>query len=416
MKGLYLSLIVFTSFATFANQAVWQESLFKEKQLSKLLKRVEANYSDEELQNIFSLKNLSCESKLIMKLGEKERELIIPTLILAHKKSILDEVETDLLMGYAKSYNKVDKRLPEHNFRIRSGKKRIQELYERLVRGADSERFCLSRSFQFLDRTVSEIESEEDPTFILQYLNHFARKKKFINAAQFYELEMIRHQQRDYGSEMSLNDYYRKRSQLQRSGYSFNNQVQEFHIKRRLSDDRSYRTDLYTRFSEFQYKKMLELIDSMETRTKARRSQIVFTDRNDDVVDSVRLSQTEKLRTAIKLYKREKGKLLKKDIFAGVSFTHRHLIALAYELGKIDDVDLAFLSSLEKEIKKRGLFSKVIGEAQKFTVLASLVGGPTTGFIYSLAVSMVNGLINGGLDKKPSYGHDLLYGNCEGNL
>ncbi len=418
MKKCLIPILILISSMTYSVQKVSSESLYKEKKLSSLIEKVHKKLDDKELISLFNKNTMSCESKLIMKLNSKllKSELVIPALIRAHQLKAIDEVESDLLINYANSFLSIEKNLGENSFRIRSGKEKIFNIYSRLFKASDSERFCLVNSFSALSRIVDEIEGDDEPTYIMQYLNHLVKKKNVITQEQFLELEMIREHQRKYISEMSIRDYYRKKARLESSGYQMNDDVLEFHTLKRASEIRSYRTDLYTRFSPFQISKMLELLDVMDKRTSAAKTQIVFSGRDGEVIDTVRLSQTEKLKAAVKLYSREKSKLLQKDIFKSANFSHRHLIALAYELGKIDDIDLAFFASLEKEVKEKGLLSTVIAKAQKYQILATLVGGPTVGFTYSLFVSLANNIINADEGKKASYNHDLFYGNCEGNL
>ena len=97
-------------------------------------------------------------------------------------------------------------------------------------------------------------------------------------------------------------------------------------------------------------------------------------------------------------------------------FSYKEHIALAYELGLINDVDVQTLSNLQKEVKERTLLQKGVSEARKYGVFAAALGGATAGFVYTLIVSIADSYINKDAKAKPNYDHDLMYGLCGDSL
>lgn len=214
----------------------------------------------------------------------------------------------------------------------------------------------------------------------------------------------------------SIRDYIQKQREFTRKfDFEINTKTTPFHITERGEGELSLRTNLYKNFSDVQIKGMVELLKSMDKRTSADRSHLVFSKMNDVIIEKVKLSQTEKLRASVKLYKREKKKLLSALYFKDTTFTYREHIALAYEFGLINDVDLEFFSLLQTKVVEKTLLQKTVTESKKYGIIATALGGPTAGYIYSLVVSFTDSYVNGN-QKRATYKHDLMYGNCGDSL
>ena len=420
MKKLFIRTIVSTSvlfnLCAFADSTkTWYEKDRGERSIRNGYEEVFDNYSEADIREIFSRGNLYCESRIIKKLSKLDASDKEFAVIKANSLGLIDEVMTDILLQYTSAYEDIPSRIEANSFRIRKGRDLVEKMYRGLFAGSNGPRFCLNNNFKPFVEELNKIAAEDEHQFIFQFLNHYAKRKKIISKEQFKQIEMLRVLHYSPDKLLSIRDYKQKQREFQRLGYDLNTVTTPFHIKEREEDELSLRTNIYMNYSNVVIKGMVAILEKMNVRTNADRSHLVFSKMNDVVIEKVKLSQTEKLRASVKLYKREKKELLSTLYAKGLSFSYREHIALAFELGLINEIDLEFFSSLQTKVKEKTIIQKIVSESKKYGIIATALGGPTAGYLYSLVVSFTDSYVNGN-EKRATYKHDLFYGNCGDNL
>ncbi len=420
MKKLFIRTIVSTSvlfnLCAFAEGTkTWYEKDRGEKSIRNGYEEVFDNYSEADIREIFSGGNLYCESRIIKKLNKLDDDDKEFAVIKANSLGLIDEVMTDILLQYTKAYEEIPSSIERNNFRIRKGRDLVEKMYRSLFARSNSPRFCLTNNFKPFVEELNKIAAEDEHKFIFQFLNHYAKKKKLISKEQFKQIEMLRIHHYSPDKLSSIRDYKQKQRELKKLGYDLNTTTTPFHINERGEGELSLRTNIYMNYSNVVIKGMVEVLENMNVRTNADRSHLVFSKLNDIVIEKVKLSQTEQLRASVKLYKREKKELLSTIYAKGLSFSYREHVAMAFELGLINEIDLEFFSSLQTKVIEKTIIQKVVSESKKYGIVATALGGPTAGYLYSLIVSFTDSYVNGN-EKKPTYKHDLFYGNCGGKL
>ncbi len=405
MKVLLLTLLF--PVISLASSKTWYESHYSDKRLKKKYKLINENFSEEKFKAVFSLRNKFCEPELIQELLPLGANNVKYGLILANKKGYIDQVETDILLGYI---NYLKKRAPGQVPKVQKGKKIIAAYYFRFLAKKD----CLSEKWKDFESKMNVLTTDDDRT--LGPLNSYAYRAGLLTKQQYMLIEMTRLHQENLKSSLSISQYHEKRRSLERAGFKLNKNITEFHnSNRKKKNIASSRYELYTDYTLLQMKDMLELIDKLEKRFKYEKSEIVYLD-NGEVKERISLNPTEQLRLGIKLYNREKDAVLAQSYFKGKDFSYRTLLTLSYEVGHIDDNEIEAFAKLEKKTKKKNFWQKVTGFMGRLDFLVSSLLGPVYGISYALTVSFVDQLVQPKVQENPEYKHDLFYGNCEMKL
>ena len=423
--------ILFMGSANASLPETWYEKEVGERKIKKSYQKIAKSYSDEDLKVIFDSRKLqACELNVMRELNKLDTKYLDDAVIRANKLGYIDEIETDILLQYAEAMDSVPKRMESNSFRIRKGKKRVEDMYRNLFAGdrrqnVESNRssrrtraFCLANVFPPFLNEVNKIVGQDESQYIMQYLNHYAKRKNIITQDQLDQIEVLRILFYNPQKLFSIKDYKRKQGEFKRAGYEINTRTTEFHIDQREEGALSVRSSLYTKYSKAQIEDMVDLLQDMTIRLGADKTHIVFSKIDDVVIEKVKLTHTEKFRASVKLYQREKRKMMQLERIGEKykDFSYKEHIALAYELGLINDVDVQTLSNLQKEVKERTLLQKGVSEARKYGVFAAALGGATAGFVYTLIVSIADSYINKDAKAKPNYDHDLMYGLCGDSL
>lgn len=409
---LWISL-VFLSFALTAGagERFWFEQLYKSSKLEREFARVSKKYPDQKLAQIFSGARITCESNVIADLSELRAGDIKYALFLANKKGFIDEVELDILLVYARALDDVSLRLPEAQVRVQQGHEVIERHYQGLASGEG----CLETKWQsFADAITIKITNEKlSDQEVLTALNHQAMQERTIDRKLYLQLEMLNllGPQR-----LTIASYREMRERLRGEGFELNEDVSAFARSKKDKNKMGLRYRLYSNFSLLQMKEMLELLKRFTERSEADSSSIVFFDENEQAQESIELGPTEQLRLSMKLFSREKKQLLLKPYFSGKGFSYRDLITLAYETKRVDEQGLDFLKMLEKETQKRSFLQNAVGTASRYSFVATLLVGPTAGFVYALGITIANNYLNRDQAESPQYEHDIFYGNCQEGL
>ncbi len=405
-----LGIIIFTTMVlkAYGSESTWYESHYSTSKLQKKYELINNKFSPEKFKKVFSLRNKFCEPELIQQLLPLGPANVKYGIIYANKSGLIDEVETDILLGYT---NYLKEKSTEKGIDVTKGKEVIGVRYMRML----ANKRCLTQKWKDFSKKMSVIQSngDEGP---LAPLNQLVYNEGFIKKDQFLMLEMVRLHQESLSGTLSISEYHEKREQLEKEGYELNPQITEFHNSNRFkSNTPSSRYDLYSNFNHLQLKEMLEFISRFEKRYKYDSSEIVFLE-NGEIKEKIALNPNEQLRLAIKLYNKEKKDLIDKPYFAGKDFSYRNLLILSYETKQMDDKDLEAFGRLEQKTIRKNFWQKLVGFAPRLNFIVSSLAGPVWGLGYSLTASFVSDIVGPKKVEKPKYEHDIFYGNCEMQL
>ena len=397
------------SLSAFGSESTWYESFYSSKRLERNYDKINKNFSSEKFREIFDKRTIQCESDVIKQLLPLGASNIKFGILLANKKSYIDEVETDILLSYT---NYLKSGSTSQSLEISKGKEIIKSYYERLI----NQKGCLKEKWEDFSSKISVAKFEGDPE-ALSSLNNFAYNNRYLSKDNLMLLEMVRLYQSNMGGALSIKSYHEKRSSLEEeAGYTLISKVMEFHTtNREKKNSRSSRYEIYSKFSLLQMKEMISLLNSLNKRFNYQSSQIVFLE-DGEVKESFELNRTQQIRAGLKIYAKEKKTLISQPYFKGKDFTYRDLVTLAYETNQINDNELNAFARFETKVKKKNFWQKVTGFAARLNFVVSSLTGPVIGIGYSLTISMLDNIVSPKTEKKAEYEHDLFYGNCEMKL
>lgn len=381
------------------------ESQHSQRKLTKAYARIDRTYPGAKFSKIFSSNSLSCESNVLKELEKLRPSDIKFALIKANSSSLIDEVETDILLDYAEAIE-ASPFFPE-KFAISKGSDSLAARYQAIFNGG-----CIEDNFKKFSEGVSAQNFEEEKNALLA-LNDHAYKNRLITKSEFRLVNMLANLKA--ARALSISSYRQKKARLSQD-FSLNTSRTTYHDDKRKKGSKGLRYSIYANYSALQIKEMVALLEKMDRRFNQDSSEILFVDAQGAVQEKIELNHTEQLRLALKLYAREKQKLLAKSYFKGANFSYPTLLAVAFETGNMTENELRIFSKLEKKTKSKSFWQKATGFLGRLDFLASSLGGPIIGIGYSLTVSLVDGLINKKQAPPPKYEHDLFYGNCEMTL
>lgn len=395
--------MLLATFSFGANAQTWFESQYKAKNLSKAYKEIDSHFSSDQFSKLFEESNLRCESNLIRKLMPAGPRNVKFALIKAYSLGLVDDVEMDILLDYAKAVGSYDNQAEK--FKIQKGSSSLKGHYEKVFKS----RGCLEANWLNFSEVVTaqNFNEREDA---LMALNTHALQAGYINRNEYHLAQMLTKVAGK--SSLLVRDYHKKRNRLSED-FEINTSFNIYHDERRTKGSKGLRYSIYANYSPLQIKEMVALLNKLDHRFSQSSSEIIFIDNSGNIDERIGLNHAEQLRLALKLYSREKHELLSKSYFEGVSFSYPTLLAVAFETGQINDKELSVFSKLEKRAKKKNFWQKATSFLTRLDFLASSLGGPIIGIGYSLTVSFVDSLINKKQADPPKYEHDLFYGNCE---
>jgi hypothetical protein len=400
---LVLSILAFNLSSFASTPSVWLETQFREKKIAKEFIKIESKYNNLNLSEIFSKASLSCEINFLAKLNKIDSKTIPFAVIKAHKLGFIDEVEADILYTYAQTYKRTSQ-FSKTKLSIQQ-KETLKRNYRYLLGPG-----CLSDKWEdFKEKIVLQGDNDQ----IYQRLNQFALDNNFITIQEYKLIETARSISDNESSLLKIKDYQEKRKWLIENDLEMNDSVVSFHLTERSKGEKSRRYKLFSNFSLIQIKEMNNLLNKMTMRFNSHQSELIFSAKDGVINERIELTHTEKIRLALKLYKKEKNLLLQKDYFRGKNFDYRDLMILGFQTYQIDHKELDGLSLLEKKTIKQNFWQKSVSFLGKLDFLVAAVAGPVVGIGYSIGISILDGKINKKESKDPEFNHDLFYGNCE---
>ena len=128
--------ILFMGSANASLPETWYEKEVGERKIKKSYQKIAKSYSDEDLKEIFDSRKLqACDLNVLRELNKLDTKYLDDAVIRANKLGYIDEIETDILLQYAEAMDSVPKRMESNSFRIRKGKKRVEDMYRNLFAG-----------------------------------------------------------------------------------------------------------------------------------------------------------------------------------------------------------------------------------------------------------------------------------------
>ena len=407
MKSILSILIFCVSVCAFANTpSVWFETQVREKKLMREFTKVENKFTESELKSIFNPSQISCEINSIKGLSVLDKKTIPYAVIKAHKLGYIDEVEADIFYAYAQTFRKASLGA-KTNIRI-SAPDVLKDNYRSMLSSG-----CITDKWQaFKEVIVLEGDNED----IYQRLNQYALESNFISMNEYRLIETVRMIEKNESGLLKIKDYIEKRQWLSENQIEMNDEVVSFHLFEREKKEKSRRYKLFKNFSLIQIKEMNALLTKMTTRFNAHKSELIFSAKEGVINERIELTHTEKIRLSLKLYKKEKNLLLRKDYFQGRNFDYRDLMTLGFQTNQIDEKELNGLSLLEKKTIKQNFWQKAVSVLGRLDFLVAAVAGPVVGIGYSIGIAVLDGKVNKREKKDPEFNHDLFFGNCEQKL
>lgn len=176
------------------------------------------------------------------------------------------------------------------------------------------------------------------------------------------------------------------------------------------------RYQLYASFSLTQLKSLARVMGKLNQRIMSDKSEIVFY-KKEQVEEKIELGPMEQVRLSLKIYQREKKILQLEEELKGKPISFQHLLALSFELGKIDPKDFDYLTSIPGLWDhKKSTLEKIRDFSREYGFIIPLLTGPVGGYAYLLGVTLLDNYVNVQNKKNNPLGdfsHDLFYGSCD---
>ncbi len=362
----------------------------------------------------FSRNEQVCESDIIRDLDKNFGEdLVEHALILSRKQNLIDDVALDILLPLAKNLTKSQPK-SDLTFKIKKGAKVLEEKYRKLF----SRGTCLFDEYIALSEFLELQVADTDENY-MTFFNDWARCRRIISRDQYRLLNSMATDFTETKSRLRLRDYLKKRKII--FSKRLDTEPSEHIVKREgKNTDYGKRYRLYKNFSLSEIEFLSNYIEQMNNRILGDRAEIIFYSSEEaraQEKEVISLGPMEQMRLALKIFSRDIKILSKKELYRGKDLSFRTMLALGFEVGKINSEDLDYLYGIPSLWdRKKSLGEKISNVINKYGFIVPIFTGPIGTYVYFLGLSIMNTTINRKKDKLNSEGdfeHDLFYGNCD---
>lgn len=395
-------------------KSFYEEQYDKSKHQNRLNK-VKANSSYGNLADYFQFRKNDnvCETEIIQNLRtDFGDDLTEYALIQARKQNLIDDVVLDILLPLSKN---LTKRQPESEliFTIRKGAEVLERKYSELF----SSNTCLFDKYIELADYLEKQITDDDEHY-MSFFNDWAKSKRVITRDQYKLLTTMAVEFQDTKSRLRLRDYLKKRKTIlsKRKSIEKSDDITKREGKR-TNYGKRYR--LYKSYNLSEMDFLSNYITQMNRRILGEKAEIVFytTDEANRDKEVISLGPTEQMRLALKLYTRDIRVLKNKELYRAKDLSFRTMLALGYEVGKINKEDIEYLYGIPSLWdRKISLGEKIAKVVNRYGFIVPIFTGPVGSYVYFLGLSIMNTMVKRKQDKLNSEGefeHDLFYGNCD---
>jgi len=250
---------------------------------------------------------------------------------------------------------------------------------------------CLEESYKNLYSEILKVY-KKTTSKNLEALFVKAYQEKRIDYKTYEILEKARLQELHL-TRLSLQNYYKKISNLRNQYPVMGNESSEFVAGKASKQKQSYRQRLYENYSEMQIIIMGNIIKKLRTRLESPRAEILIFDKEEDF-ETIVLGPMERFRLAIRLLRKEMAELKLNTFFDGRTPDYLDLITASFEIGAIAGEEVDEMSTLQEFWNpKKTFWEKARVWVQLLSSTATIVIPPPFGFIPALAVVVIEATI-----------------------
>ena len=387
-------------------------SYLKDESIKDDIIGIQDQFSDQQIREIFSTKNLKCDFNILLhlsSLGEKDKKIVTYK---AMAMGIISDVETDILLQLINTYESIPRPKQKITFSFSQGKNLLKMYYVNLFNNFSG---CLENKWINLKSKIL-FTGQYTNVDQLHELNIHAHKKRFINDKEYKIVETLRKLTEPH--RLSIKNYHKKVDSLLNFDFKINQKITKFHISQ-SAHHFSYRYNIYKKYNIYQMNEMAELVQRLVRRSYMKSTSVIMINQDDQVSEKNDLNPIEQFHYAQKLFQIEKNKLLESIGFKGYRFEFIDLLIVAFELSIIQENEfealLELIEKVKEKVKEKTLTNKTFDFVKKYQFLISSLSPPLVDIFLNLAVGILGQYFDE-KEEKNTYKHDLFYGNCEAKI